>query len=122
MIRSATKIGAQILGKGAEIGTISVGKKADLIIVDENPLHNLKSLYGTGVPKLNDHTQRVERVGGIRWTIKDGIVYDAKKLLADVRDMVRTEKVKRGINPDIPMQVESDAKQPWIKYGLTTRF
>ena len=51
-----------------------------MIIVDENPLHNLKSLYGTGVPKLNEKTQTVERVGGVRWTIKDGIVYDARAL------------------------------------------
>jgi imidazolonepropionase-like amidohydrolase len=107
VIRSATKIGAQVLGKEDQIGTISVGKKADIIIVDENPLHNLKSLYGTGVPKLNNKTQKVERVGGVRWTIKDGIVYDAKKLLADVRQMVRSEKQERGINPDIPMTVES---------------
>lgn len=108
VIRSATKIGAQVLGQEDQIGTVSVGKKADLIIVDENPLHNLKSLYGTGVPKLNDETQKVERVGGVRWTIKDGIVYDAKQLLADVREMVRVEKVERGINPDIPMLVESE--------------
>ena len=32
------------------------------------------------------------RVGGIKYTIKDGIVYDAKKLLADVRAMVRQAK------------------------------
>jgi hypothetical protein len=30
---------------------------------------------------LNDSTGRVEPVGGIKYTIKDGIVYDAKKLL-----------------------------------------
>ena len=30
----------------------------------------------------------VERVGGVKWTIKDGIVYDAKQLLADVAAMV----------------------------------
>lgn len=107
VIRSATKIGAQVLGKEDQIGTISVGKKADLIVVDENPLHNLKSLYGTGVPVLNDETQKVERVGGVRWTIKDGIVYDAKQLLADVRSMVRAEKIERGMNPDLPMMVES---------------
>ena len=107
VIRSATKIGAQVLGKEDQLGTISVGKKADLIIVDENPLHNIKSLYGTGVPKLNDKTQNVERVGGVRWTIKDGIVYDAKKLLADVREMVRVEKIERGMNPDAPMSVET---------------
>ena len=106
VIRSATKIGAQVLGKEDEIGTIQVGKKADLIIVDENPLHNLKSLYGTGVPKLNETTQKVERAGGVRWTIKDGIVYDAQALLADVRKMVKKEKVELGMDPLIPLKVE----------------
>ena len=81
-------------------------QKADMIIVDENPLHNFKSLYGTGVPKLNEESQTVERVGGVRWTIKDGIVYDAKALLREVREMVRTEKQALGIDPDAPMTVE----------------
>jgi len=106
VIRAATKIGAQVLGKDDDIGTIEVGKKADMIIVDENPLHNLKSLYGTGVPKLNNQTQKVERVGGVRWTIKDGIVYDAKALLADVRAMVKADKEALGMDPKIPMKVE----------------
>ena len=35
---------------------------------------------------------RAERVGGIKYTIKDGIVYDAKKLLADVAAMVEKQK------------------------------
>jgi imidazolonepropionase-like amidohydrolase len=107
VIRAATRLGAQVLGEEQDLGTIHVGKKADLIVVDENPLHNLKSLYGTGVPKLNDANGRVERVGGVRWTIKDGIVYDARQLLADVRKMVRDEKMALGINPDIPMTVVS---------------
>ena len=34
---------------------------------------------------LDDRTGRVERVGGVKYTIKDGIVYDARRLLADVR-------------------------------------
>ncbi|RBP48491.1 amidohydrolase family protein [Arenicella xantha] len=106
VIRAATKVGAEVLGKESDIGTIHVGKKADMIIVDENPLHNLKSLYGTGVPKLNEQTQKVERVGGVRWTIKDGIVYDAQALLAEVRAMVRASKQKAGLDPDIPMTVE----------------
>jgi hypothetical protein len=106
VIRAATKVGAQVLGQEAEIGTIHVGKKADLIIVDENPLHNLKSLYGTGVPKLNEKTQKVERVGGVRWTIKDGIVYDAQALLADVRAMVKAGKEAAGLDPKVPMTVE----------------
>ena len=106
VIRAATKIGAQVLGQESELGTVQVGKKADLIIVDENPLHNLKSLYGTGVPKLNEENQKVERVGGVRWTIKDGIVYDAQALLADVRAMVKAQKIAAGLDPKIPMSVE----------------
>ena len=39
---------------------------ADFAIVDENPIQNLKVLYGTGTPRLNDETGQVERVGGIR--------------------------------------------------------
>jgi hypothetical protein len=57
---------------------------ADLLIVDQNPLKNLKVLYGTGALRLNDDTGKLEWVGGIRYTVKEGVVYDAKKLLADV--------------------------------------
>ena len=56
-------------------------------------------LYGTGAVKLNDQTGQVERVGGVKYTIKDGIVYDAKKLLADVAAMVDLEKQKRRAQP-----------------------
>jgi hypothetical protein len=38
----------------------------------------------------------VIRKGGVQYTIKDGIVYDAKKLLADVKKMVDDEKNKTG--------------------------
>jgi hypothetical protein len=69
---------------------------ADLVLVEENPLQNLLTLYGTGHPRLNDRTGRIERVGGVRYTIKDGIVYDAKKLLEDVAAMVEAQKKQRG--------------------------
>ncbi len=36
------------------------------------------------------------RVGGVRHTIKDGIIFDAKRLLADVRRMVREAKDREG--------------------------
>jgi len=35
-------------------------------------------------------------VGGVSYTIKDGIVYDAKKLLAEVAEMVKAEKARTG--------------------------
>ncbi|NDD64908.1 MAG: amidohydrolase, partial [Acidobacteria bacterium] len=67
----------------------------DLVIVPENPIANLKVLYGTGAIRLNDQTNQVERVGGIRYTIKDGIIYDARRLLADVEKMVEAARTPR---------------------------
>ena len=100
MLRSATLFGAQALhepkGKPIEFGIVRPGLLADLVLVDQNPLENLKVLYGTGAVKLNDQTGKVERVGGVRYTIKDGIVYDAKRLLADVAAMVERQKDQRG--------------------------
>jgi hypothetical protein len=46
--------------------------------------------------RLNPETQRVERVGGVRWTIKDGIVYDARALLASVERMVAEQRAREG--------------------------
>jgi imidazolonepropionase-like amidohydrolase len=82
-------------GKPIEFGVVRSGLLADMLIVDRNPLENLKVLYGTGALKLNDATGKAEWVGGIKWTIKDGIVYDAKRLLADVARMVEKQKQER---------------------------
>ena len=96
VIRAATLCGAEAIakpkGEEPEFGVIRVGKLADLVIVSENPLHNLKVLYGTGHIRVDDQTGRAVRVGGIKYTIKDGIVYDAKQLLADVAAMVANAK------------------------------
>jgi hypothetical protein len=93
VIRSATLNGAEALGWDDKIGSIQIGKLADFVIVEENPLKNLKVLYGTGAIKLTKDNE-VVRVGGVKYTIKDGVIYDAKKLLADVKKMVATEKAK----------------------------
>jgi hypothetical protein len=93
IIRSATLNGAEALGWADKIGSVKVGKLADFVIVEENPLQNLKVLYGTGAVRLTEDN-KVMRVGGVKYTIKDGIIYDAKKLLADVKKMVDAEKAK----------------------------
>ncbi|MCA8955780.1 MAG: amidohydrolase [Planctomycetes bacterium] len=99
VIRAATMNGALTLmepkHRPIEFGVLRKGMLADIVLVGENPLANLKVLYGTGHPRLNAQDV-VERVGGIRWTIKDGIVYDAKQLLADVAAMVTEEKRARA--------------------------
>jgi hypothetical protein len=61
--------------------------------VEENPIENLAVLYGTGVIKVTEKNE-VLRTGGVKYTIKDGIVYDARKLLADVRKIVKDAKDK----------------------------
>ncbi len=91
IIRSATLNGAEALGVSDKLGTVTVGKLADFVIVAENPLENLKVLYGTGAIKLTEENE-VVRVGGVRYTIKDGIIYDAKALLQDVKRMVKEKK------------------------------
>ena len=99
VIRAATLHGAEEifypLKKPIEYGVVREGLLADLVVLDENPLENLKVLYGTGAVKLNDETRQVERVGGVEYTIKDGIVYDAKALLKDVEQMVEKQKTFR---------------------------
>jgi len=95
VIRAATLKGAEALGVADSVGSIEPGKLADMVVVDENPVLNLKVLYGTGAVRLTEKNELV-RVGGVRYTIKDGIVYDARKLLADVRRMVREAKDKEA--------------------------
>lgn len=106
VIRAATIKGAEALGMADQIGSVEVGKLADFVITEENPLANLKTLYGTGAIRVNDKNE-VTRVGGVKYTVKDGVIYDAKKLLADVRKMVSEAKVKENFEitqPGIPQK------------------
>jgi len=104
VIHAATGVNAKIIGREDRMGSIRVGRKADLVLVRGNPLANLKLLYGTGSIYLDDAKGEVVQIGGIDYTIKDGIVYDAHALRADVRRMVREAKAARGL-PDGPMPV-----------------
>lgn len=100
VIQAATYNGAKTIAEGwkkpMDRGMVKAGLLADLVIVDQNPLQNLKVLYGTGAQRLNDKTDQIEHVGGVKYTVKDGIVYDAKQLLADVAKMVEDQKKSRA--------------------------
>ena len=100
VFRGATKHGAEAIfepkGEDIKFGVIRAGLLADLIIIGENPVENIKVLYGTGAVRLNNDTAEAELVGGVEYTIKDGIIYDAKQLLKDVEMMVKRQKRERG--------------------------
>jgi hypothetical protein len=86
IIQQATGNNARILGQEDHLGRVRAGWNADLIVVNGNPLENLKVLYPTGVDEIRDGKQ--VHTGGVEWTIKDGIPYHAPELLAKVKEMV----------------------------------
>jgi imidazolonepropionase-like amidohydrolase len=106
VLRSASLYGAEAMhepkGKPIEFGILRAGMKADLVLIKENPLQNFKLLYGTGTTRINDATNKPERVGGIDFVVKDGIVYDAKKLLEDVAAKVEKAKASRRSSTSQP--------------------
>ena len=55
VLQAATRVSAEMLGLQGEIGTIEVGKRADLVIVRENPLQHIRALRS------------------IEWTVRDGV-------------------------------------------------
>ena len=92
VLQAATLNGAELLGLEDITGTLVPGKKADIVLVEGNPIANFKLLYGTGHMYLDREVGELRRVGGVSYTITNGIVYDAKALLADVRAMVADAK------------------------------
>lgn len=61
-LRVATILGAEAIGMGADLGSLEVGKFADLIVLRENPLENIR----------NTNT--------IRFVMKNGRLYDGETL------------------------------------------
>lgn len=90
VIQHATGNNAKIMGQEDKIGRIRVGYKADLLVVNGNPLENFKVLYPTGIEEIKDG--KVVKTGGIEWTIKDGIPFHAPTLAKEIREMVAKAK------------------------------
>ena len=86
IIQQATGNNAKILGQEERLGRVRAGFAADLIVVNGNPLENLKVLYPTGVDEIRDG--KSVHTGGVEWTIKDGIPYHVPDLMTKVRQMV----------------------------------
>jgi imidazolonepropionase-like amidohydrolase len=86
VIEHATANNARILGQEHRLGRIRAGYAADILVVNGNPLENLKVLYPTGVDEIRDG--KAVHTGGVEWTIKDGIPYHAPTLMAEVKELV----------------------------------
>ena len=52
-------------------------------------------MVGTGAIKLTEEN-KVIRVGGVKHTISQGVIYDSKKLLLEVKKMVDQAKQQEG--------------------------
>jgi amidohydrolase family protein len=93
VIQHVTFNNARILGMEGKLGRVRAGHLADLIVVNGNPLEDLKVLYATGTETIR-HGQAA-RTGGVEWTIKDGIPYHGPTLLREIKELVAAARAKR---------------------------
>jgi hypothetical protein len=92
IIRAATTNAYQVLGMEDHCG-VRVGCVADLAVINGNPIDNLKVMYGLGFGFFGIVPPDEQwRHGGVKWTIKDGLVYDAQALLREVLWYVQQER------------------------------
>jgi imidazolonepropionase-like amidohydrolase len=66
-LQAATIVSARAMKMDGELGTIERGKRADMIVLNANPL------------------DAIHNIRAVRWTIRDGRVYDAPALWQSVR-------------------------------------
>jgi imidazolonepropionase-like amidohydrolase len=112
VLKHATSDGAKVIGMEDRLGRVRTGFVADLLVVNGNPLENLRlmSPYGADLLSIdgrivNNYSDQVKpddpnvktvHGGGIEWTIKDGIPYHVPTLMKEVKDMVGKARSERG--------------------------
>jgi len=73
VVRIMTSNGAKVLGIADSLGTITVGKLADLVVINGDP------------------TKRPKDIRSVVLVFKDGVGCDSAKLIASVRGIVGTK-------------------------------
>jgi imidazolonepropionase-like amidohydrolase len=81
------------------LGMVQEGFVADLIVVDGNPAWDFKTLYPFGTIRMDPETKEMYRTRGILHTIKDGIVIENDRVMAEVERIVAESK--QGVGPDV---------------------
>ncbi len=92
VIKVATTNAARVLRKPDLEGGVRQGYGADLAIVEGNPLDNFKLMYGGGKEQFSEDRTTKVRKGGVKWTIRNGVVFDAQALLREVEEYVKEQK------------------------------
>jgi len=65
VLQAATRVPARLLGREDEVGTVAVGKRADLVVVRDDPLADV-------------HAMRT-----VRWTVKAGVAHTPAEWMPD---------------------------------------
>jgi imidazolonepropionase-like amidohydrolase len=114
VLKHATWNGAVSVRMGDRLGKVRQGFIADLLVVNGNPLQNLRILnpYGTSVMTLDgkpidnyaavspdDPRVGVAHGGGIEWTIKEGVPYHVPTLMREVKEMVEAARANLKRRP-----------------------
>ena len=71
-LRVATRYGAESIGLGKDVGSLEAGKLADLLVLDKNPLDDIRNSTS------------------IKWVMKNGRIYEGSTL-----DEVWPRQIKR---------------------------
>ncbi len=89
IVKMATTNASRTMGLSRLSGGIRKGYAADLAIVDGNPLDNFKLMYGTKVEKFLDDRVTKVQAGGVKWTLRDGVIFDCDQLLQEIAEYVQ---------------------------------
>ncbi len=93
-LRAATFDGADMLGLGTQLGSLEVGKQADLVVLNSNPLQNIRATVDT------------------RYVMVDGRLFDVDADMAEIGN--RGEKA-----PNFYWQRHRDGRTFGLEYGPT---
>jgi imidazolonepropionase-like amidohydrolase len=62
VLSAATRNPAEFFGRSAEFGTVEVGKRADLLLVDGNPLEDIRNVHRQAGVMVRGHWLPAEEI------------------------------------------------------------